>query len=120
MKTIAILPIPSPDGSPVYHAISGDKQSSGNTAGQALDALTAQLSDTDFGGTIVLQSFRGDPYFSEAQKQRLAELMAAWRDARDRGVEFDRQLQTELEALTETELKAASDRSATLLQVVAS
>ncbi|PPT05788.1 hypothetical protein CKA32_001959 [Geitlerinema sp. FC II] len=32
MKTIAILPIPSPDGSPVYHAISGDKQSSGENA----------------------------------------------------------------------------------------
>ena len=119
MHTIAILPIPSPNGALAYRAIAGNKQSSGKTAGQALDALTAQLGDTDFGGTILLQSFRPDPYFSQAQQNRLAELMAAWRDARDRDLAFAPDLQTELEELIEAELQAATERTATLLHVIA-
>ncbi|MEM6503718.1 MAG: hypothetical protein AAF685_18040 [Cyanobacteria bacterium P01_C01_bin.89] len=119
MQTIAILHIPTPDGTPTYRAISGNKQTQGNTAGQALDALTAQLSDQPFGGTILLQSFRPDPHFTEAQQTRLAELMTAWRTARDNDQPFDETLQTELDALTLAELQATGERSMTLLSVIA-
>ena len=119
MQTIAILHVPTPDGTPTYRAIAGNKQTQGTTAGQALDALTAQLSDQPFGGTILLQSFRPDPHFTEAQQIRLTELMAAWRTARDTNYPFDETLQEELDALTLAELQATGDRCMTLLNVLA-
>ena len=45
MATVSILPISNPKGGKSYHALSGDKHSEGKTAGQALDALTAQLGE---------------------------------------------------------------------------
>jgi hypothetical protein len=43
MTTVAILPISDVNGEKSYRAIAGDKHSVGETAGQALDALTANL-----------------------------------------------------------------------------
>jgi hypothetical protein len=42
MTTVAILPISDASGESIYREIAGDKQSIGRTAGEALDALTAQ------------------------------------------------------------------------------
>ncbi|WP_375479000.1 hypothetical protein [uncultured Nostoc sp.] len=39
-----------------------DKHSVGKTAGQALDALTAQLYETEFAALLVIQSFRPDTF----------------------------------------------------------
>jgi hypothetical protein len=47
MTTVAIVPI-SVNGEKSYRAIAGDKHSVGKTAGQALDALTAQLDEIEF------------------------------------------------------------------------
>jgi hypothetical protein len=44
MTKVAILPIPTAQGNLFYHAIAGTKHAEGQTAGEALDALTAQLS----------------------------------------------------------------------------
>jgi len=43
MTKIAILPIPTEQGVLFYRAIAGVKHAQGTTAGEALDALTAQL-----------------------------------------------------------------------------
>lgn len=116
MTTVAILPISNASGEKSYRAIAGDKQSIGKTAGQALDALTAQLGETEFSALLIIQSFRPDPFFSATQQQRLSELMNLWRTARDRGVEFSLEQQVELDRLVEAELRAATARTAALMQ----
>lgn len=97
-------------------AVAGNKRSTGKTAGQALDALTAQLEDTEFSGLFLLQSFNADQFFNEEQRKRLSELMDLWRQARDKGHSLSKELQTELDNLVEAELKAATARTESLLQ----
>lgn len=53
MTTITILPEKA-DG---YRAVTADKESTGRTAGEALDALTSQLTD-DESGTLVIALHR--------------------------------------------------------------
>lgn len=48
MTTVAILPTRDASGEKSYRVIAGDKHSVGKTAGQALDALTAQFGETEF------------------------------------------------------------------------
>ncbi|MEB3178110.1 MAG: hypothetical protein VKL59_03575 [Nostocaceae cyanobacterium] len=56
MTTVAILPVFDTSGEKSYRAIAGDKQSVGKTAGQALDALTAQLGETEFSILLLISS----------------------------------------------------------------
>jgi hypothetical protein len=116
MTTVAILPISDSNGEKSYRAIAGNKQSIGKTAGQALDALTAQLDEIDFSALLVIQSFHPDSFFNAEQQERLAELMNLWRLARDQGQELPPKQQTELDKLVELELKAATARTAALIQ----
>lgn len=116
MTTVAILPISDASGEKSYRAIAGDKYSVGKTAGQALDALTAQLGETEFSALLVIQSFRPDPFFSAGQQERLSELMSLWRSARDQGHALSPEQQAELDTLVEAELRAATARTAVLMQ----
>lgn len=116
MTTVAILPISDLDGERAYRAISGDKCSVGKTAGQALDALTAQLDDIEFSALLIIQSFRPDLFFSAEQQQRLSELMVLWRSARDQGQELPPEQQAELNSLVELELQAATARTSVLMR----
>ena len=84
MTKVAILPVPSETGDISYCAVAGDKRSQGKTAGEALDALTPQLSVAESGTLIIVQNLSPDRFFTEEQQQRLGELMARWRDARRR------------------------------------
>jgi hypothetical protein len=90
------------------------KQSSGATAGAALDALTAQLSPDETSTLVIVQSLRPDQFFTAAQQQRLEQLMARWRTARDQNTHLPVPEQAELEALIEAELHAATQRAAAL------
>lgn len=116
MTTVAILPISDPSGEKSYRAIAGDKHSVGKTAGQALDALTAQLGEAEFSALLVIQSFRPDSFFSAEQQERLSELMSLWRLARNQGQPLPLEQQAELDALVEAELRAATARTAALMQ----
>ena len=115
MATVSILPISDPSGEKSYRALAGNKSSIGKTAGQALDALTAQLEDAEFSMLLVIQSFHPDVFFSAAQQKRLSELMNLWRLARDQGYELPPEEKRELDRLVEAELIAAIARSATLM-----
>ncbi|MEQ9669844.1 hypothetical protein [Coleofasciculus sp. G2-EDA-02] len=115
MTTVAILPVSNASGERLYRAIAGDKQSTGKTAGEALDALTAQLEGGELGTLLILQSFRPDWFFSEFEQQRLSELMNRWRTARDQGQMLPPEQQAELDRLVETELKAATARTTALM-----
>ena len=116
MTTVAILPVSDANGEKIYRAVAGDKQSIGKTAGEALDALTAQLEGDEFSTLLIIQSFRPDWFFSAFQQQRLSELMNLWRTARDQGQTLPPERQAELDRLVEAELKAATARTAALVQ----
>jgi hypothetical protein len=116
MTTVAILPIYDASGNKSYRAVAGDKQSIGKTAGQALDALTTELGENEFSALLLLQNFHPDQFFGVEQLSRLSELMDMWRIAQNEGRSLPKEMQAELDNLVEAELKAATNRSASLLQ----
>ena len=115
MTKISILPVPTKSGDISYCAVAGDKQTKGKTAGEALDALAAQLTEEEDGTLVIVQNRRPDRFFSAMQQKRLNELMDLWRVARDRGDNLSKEEQAELEALVEAELQASATRAATLV-----
>jgi len=114
MTKVAILPIPTEQGDLSYRAIAGEKHAQGKTAGEALDALTAQLSADEASTLIIVQSLRPDHFFTAGQQERLATLMDRWRTARDRGASLPADEQAELETLIAAELQASAARAAAL------
>src|SRR5277367_6531980 len=114
MNTITIFPEDPRSQPSRFHAVAGEKQSVGATAGEALDALTAQLEKPQGTTLVVVQPMQPDPLFTAEQQQRLAELISRWRAARDAGMAFPPQEQAELDALVEEELRAAIRRSEAL------
>ena len=93
-----------------YRAVAGDKESTGRTAGEALDALTSQLADDEDGTLIIVQKRKADRFFSAAQQGRLAELVA-----RRKSVALSPEEESELEGLVEAELDGARRRAEELL-----
>ncbi|HEX9959967.1 MAG TPA: hypothetical protein VGB00_03490 [Pyrinomonadaceae bacterium] len=93
-----------------YRAIAGQKESIGRTAGEALDGLTAQLSQDESGTLIVIQNQRSDKFFNSWQQMRLTELMEKRKNQSLSVIE-----EKELENLVETELNGARQRSEELL-----
>ena len=55
MTKVTILPVPDEHGYVSYHALAGDKQFEGKTAGEALDFLTTQLPEDETGTLIIIQ-----------------------------------------------------------------
>jgi hypothetical protein len=115
MTKVAILPVPTENGDISYRAVAGDKQTKGKTAGEALDALTAQLTEDEDGTLVIVQNQRPDRFFSAAQQKRVSELMERWRVARDRGDRLSKAEQAELEKLIEEELQGSAQRASTLV-----
>lgn len=101
MTSILILP---KEGNS-YRALSGDKESTGRTPGQALDALRSQLTE-DAGTLVIVQSYEPDRFFDAAQQERLAELMRI----REAGI-LTAEGESELEGLVEAELRGATERT---------
>jgi hypothetical protein len=114
MTTVAILPVPMEKGGVSYRGIAGDVRSQGSTVGEALDALTTQLADTQAGLLVLVQSLRPDQFFDASQQRRLEELMASLRQARAVGSALPPNEQMELDELIEAELYASASRSAML------
>ena len=107
MTTVSILTEMPSARKIQYRAIAGTHQSTGNTAGEALDALNAQLGPTDSGSLIIVQQWQTDPYFSEAQYARMKYLL----DLRDSLTDDQR---AELETLVKQELIASAKRTEAL------
>ena len=114
MTRVAILPEPGEGGAVRYRAIAGGQQSVGNTAGEALDAISAQLPGDKKGTLVVVQNLQADEFFTKDQCVRLEELMIRWRAARDAGVALPAIEQTELDKLVQEEVAAAGRRAAAL------
>ena len=114
MTRVAILPVPTESGDVLYRAVSGAKHSQGNTAGEALDALTVQLPQDETGTLVVVQNLRPDQFFNSSQQARLAALMTRWREARDQGKTLPPDELAELTALVDAELLASAARAEAL------
>jgi hypothetical protein len=118
MQTISIEAVASSNGERCYRAAVGTQSSTGRTAGEALDALTAQLGNKEINGFLLLQNHQTDPFFTAQQQKKLTELMSIWRTARDQGDTLSSEQQTELDALIEAELIATADRSKSILNQI--
>jgi hypothetical protein len=81
------------------------------TAGEALDALPGQLSESELSTLVIVQRLRPDQFFTADQRKRLETLMARWRTSRDGNGKLDPGEQTEVEALVEAELEGATRRT---------
>ena len=114
MTKVAILPVPTENGTLIYNAVSGEKRTSGKTVGEALDAITAQLAD-DKNTLVIVQHGYPDRFFGAAQQKRLQTLMKRWRTARDNNQSLSESEQLELEELVEMELQASERRTAALM-----
>jgi hypothetical protein len=114
MTKVAILPEPGEGGAVRYRAIAGERQSVGNTAGEALDALSAQLPADKKGTLVVVQNLQADEFFPKEKCARLEALMARWRAARDAGLALPASEQAELDDLVQEEIVAAGRRAAAL------
>ena len=119
MTKVAILPEHSAQGAVEYRAMAGGCEALAGTAGAALDALTAQLPSDQTGTLVIVQSHASDEFFSARQQQRLSELMALWRTARDARAGLDPLEQAELDALVEAELRASGQRTSAVLAELA-
>lgn len=115
MPTIAILPEYGEDQQTTFSAVTSGHKATGRTVGEALDALTSQLSAEELGGPVIVQQFHPDQYFSASQRDRLSTLMARWQSARDAGEALTAAEQSELEKLVEEETAGAGRRSAFIL-----
>jgi len=114
MTNVAIMPVPTEQGDLSYRAVAGERHAQGKTAGEALDALTDQLSADETSTMVIVQSLRPDRFFTAAQQQRLEALMARWRTLRDQGCTLPPDEQAELEALIAAELRASATRAGAL------
>jgi hypothetical protein len=115
MQAISIATIATTNGERVYQATIGNQQSTGKTAGEALDALTVQMGNQEINGFFLLQSWQPDKFFTSEQQQRLTELMLIWRRARDRGQTMSPEQQSELDNLIEIELYATTERAKAMI-----
>ena len=86
----------------------------GRTAGEALDALVARLSEEEAETLIIVRNLRPDRFFGAEQRQRLEQLMARWRAAREANASLPPVEQAELERLVDDEVNAPAQRAATL------
>jgi hypothetical protein len=108
MASITIHPEPGERGEPRFRAIAGDRQSVGRTRGEALDALTADWGDDVPETAVLIQRFQPDPYFTQAQHDRMQELLARRHSLLPKE-------RAELEALIDAELAATIARTDRLI-----
>jgi len=118
MTTISIVPELPSASNVKYRAIAGNRQSVGNTPGEALDAISSQLTEQDAGTLFVIQQMQPDRFLDGTQQLRLKELMQHWRAARDMGSAFSSEDQTELDQLVADELDATTKRASALLSEI--
>ena|SRR5205085_1422185 len=75
------------------------------------NALKAMSGEAEAITTGIAQRSQPDGFFTAAQQQRLGDLMARWREARDQNKPLPFEEQAELEHLIEAELQATARRA---------
>lgn len=101
MTTITILPEEKN-----FRAVAGKKESIGRTVGEAIDKLSAQLTEEEDGTLLIIQKQRADKFFGAEEQKRLVELMT-----KKESENLSEEENIELENLIEAELKGARQRA---------
>jgi hypothetical protein len=86
----------------------------GRTAGEALNALAAQLPQEDAETLVIIRNMTPDRFFSAVQRRRLEEYIALRREAIAANSLLTAQQEAELEQLIDAEVRAAPDRATAL------
>src|SRR5262249_47033431 len=120
MTKVAMIRENTDAGEIAFRAVTVRSQAMGRTAGEALDALTSQLTEDEADTLVIVRNLGPDRFFTADQRQRLESLMARWRAARDAGRSLDASEQSELEDLIAAEVRAATERASALLRELAS
>ena len=76
MSAVVIRTEDAGSGEIRFRAIAGTRERVGRTMGEALDALTADWGDDVQETAVLIQRFKPDRYFTEAQYRRMQELLA--------------------------------------------
>lgn len=118
MTAVSILTQTGESGELEFRALSAGVQTTGRTAGEALDSLTKRLDSALRGTVVVIQSFDPDEHFSREQRERLRSLTQRLTDAKCGGTPLEVSEQAELERLVELEQLAALQRSRRLSEAV--
>ena len=104
MTAVAIRTNEKESGERRFRAIAGDRQCTGKTMGEALDALTAEWGDSNQETIVLIHRFQPDQYFTQAQYDRMQTLLA-------RRSTLTPEERTELEALIDAEVDATISRT---------
>jgi hypothetical protein len=107
MSSISIFDVAADAKGPRFRALSGTRQSVGATPGEALDALNAELGESERPSIVVVQQMGGDRFFTNEQYERLQHLLSR----RDELSDPDRD---ELERLAREETLASAKRAEAL------
>jgi hypothetical protein len=110
MTTALLLPETTSDGETVFWAVVGNRQFSGRTLGEALDAMLKQIPKEEQ-TSILLRQVGSDAFFAEEKRLRLQFLMEKWRSHRDEQGNWSEAEQAELQTLTKEELLATAKRT---------
>lgn len=94
-----------------FRAVAGEKESFGETMGEALDALAERLYEPEGQAVVLVKDFRPDEFFTAQQQERMSQLMQTLREAQDGTGTISPEEQAELEALIEAELEGSIRRA---------
>lgn len=114
MTKVAVSHEPGSAESMPYRAVAGRNQAMGRTAGEALDALAAQLPVEDAQTLVIVRDLKPDRFFDADQRRRLTELMALRAEVLAGRATWNREDEAELERLVDAELRAATERAEAL------
>jgi hypothetical protein len=115
MTKVAVYHEPTDPECLPFRAVAGRNQAQGRTAGEALDALAAQLPQDEVDTLVIVRNMSPDRFFSAEQRRRLQELTALSQAARASNASLSADEQAELAHLVDAELHATTARAAALL-----
>jgi len=114
MTTVAVLHEPGGVESTPFRAISGSRQAMGRTAGEALDALSAQLPAEATETLVIVRELKADRFFGAEHGRLLKDLMILREQALAGRGTWTPENAADLERLVEMELHAATERAEAL------
>lgn len=108
------MPEPGEGGTTWYRAIAGKRQCVGKTAGEALDAISAQLPAEKEAPWSSCRTFSQTRFSRKSSVRVSKSLWSRWRTARGAGAALPPVEQAELDNLVQEEIAAAGQRARAL------
>jgi hypothetical protein len=107
VTAVTICKVSGKRGKAAFRAKAGEKESTGATLGEALDALTASFGEEINEAAVLIHTLQPDEYFRADQQRRMKELFT-------RPEYLSAPERSELESLIDTELDATVARTSSI------